>query len=197
MEVKVFDELLKEMKKLERGVQITLDFEGDENGYIDRICPSDECGTHFKVSGEDLRDSTNEIFYCPLCRFDAESSEWNTPEQVKYIQDAATAYLQKQFGQALQKDSRKFNARQNRNDFIQLSFSYKPGYIPTPVPAEATELMTQDFVCEKCNFRYSSIGAAFFCPACGHNSVLDTFSRNCAENDCCDSNNPSSNYGFC
>jgi hypothetical protein len=173
----VFDEFLKEVQRLESGVQLTLDFEADENGYIDRICPSDECGTHFKVSGEDFRDRTSDIFYCPLCRFDAEPSEWNTPEQLEYIQNTATAYLQEQFGQALQKDALKFNARQSRNDFIQLSFSYKPGHIPTPVPAEATELMTQVFVCEKCNFRYSSIGAAFFCPACGYNSVLDTFSN--------------------
>jgi hypothetical protein len=30
-------------------------------------------------------------------------------------------------------------------------------------------------VCEVCGCRYASIGAAFFCPACGHNSARSTF----------------------
>ena len=58
-----------------------------------------------------------------------------------------------------------------------MNMSYRPGSIPIPVPAEATDVMTQEFACDECNCRYSSIGAAFFCPSCGHNSVLDTFAN--------------------
>jgi hypothetical protein len=39
------------------------------------------------------------------------------------------------------------------------------------------EIMEQAFACEICSCRYTSIGAAFFCPACGHNSAISTFSQ--------------------
>lgn len=173
----MFDDVLRKLKQLER-VQVPIQLKLDDNGYLDRVCPSDECGTNFKVMFEDWRDIVrDEEVFCPLCRHDAESTEWNTPEQAEYIQNAATAYVQKQLGQAFKSDSRKFNRSQDRNSFIQMSMSYKPAHIPIPVPANAADIMTQEFQCVECKCRYSSIGAAFFCPSCGHNSVLDTFAN--------------------
>lgn len=172
----MFDDVMRRLRQLERGVQAPIQLELDDNGYLDRVCPSDECKTHFKVMFDDWRDIVrDEEVFCPLCRHDAESSEWNTPDQSEYIQNAAHAYLQKQLGQAFKSDSRRFNRSQSRNSFIKMSMSYKPGRIPIPVPANATDIMTQEFQCDKCNCRYSSVGAAFFCPSCGHNSVLETF----------------------
>lgn len=173
----MFDDLLRELKRLEDGVKISIDLEIDDNGYLDRRCSSPECGSNFKVMFDDWRNIVqDEIVYCPLCRHDATSSEWNTPEQDRYIKEHATAYMQQQIGRALTNDSRQFNSRQtNRKSLIKLSMSYRPGHIPIPVPASASDIMTQEFTCEECNCRYSSVGAAFFCPACGHNSILETF----------------------
>ena len=174
----MFDDVLRKLRDLERGVQISIDLEIDDNGYLDRLCPSDECGVNFKVMFEDWRDIVrDEEVFCPLCRHDAESGDWNTPEQAEDIQEQATAYVQKQLGQAFRSDSRRFNRSQPRNSFINMSMSYKPGHIPIPVPASAADLMTQEFACDECSCRYSSVGAAFFCPSCGHNSVLDTFAN--------------------
>jgi hypothetical protein len=177
-EVIMFDDVIRELRNLERGVQVSIELAVDENGYLDRLCPSDECGTHFKVMAKDWRDIVrDEVAYCPMCRHDAKGSDWNTPEQIAFIEKTGLAYLQKQLGRAFQNDSRKFNSSQKRNSFISMSMSYQPGRIPTPIPAEATDVMTQEFACEECNCRYSSIGAAFFCPSCGHNSVLETFAN--------------------
>ena len=174
----MFEDVLQELRNLERGVQIQIDLELDDNGYLDRRCPSDECGAHFKVMFDDWRDIVrDEVVYCPLCRHDAESSEWNTPEQAKYIKNAATTYVHNRLGRAFQADARRFNSRQSRNSFIQMNMSYRPGHIPTIPMTKATDVMTQEFKCDECNCRYSSIGAAFFCPSCGHNSVLDTFAN--------------------
>lgn len=174
----MFDDVLRKLRQLESGVQVPIELEVDDNGYLDRVCPSDECCTNFKVMFEDWRDIIrDEEVFCPLCRHDAKSTEWNTPEQEKYIEQATTAYVEKQLGQAFQSDTRRFNRSQDRNSFIKMSMSYKPGHIPVPVPANAADIMTQVFTCDECNCRYSSIGAAFFCPSCGHNSVLDTFAN--------------------
>lgn len=172
----MFDDVLRELRRLEGGVKVQVNLEIDDNGYLDRLCPSEECDTHFKVMFEDWRNIVrDEVVYCPLCRHDAKASDWNTQEQSRYIQELATSYLQNQLGQALQSDSQRFNSRQHRNTLIQMSLLYRPGHIPIPVPASATDIMTQEFRCSECNCRYSSIGAAFFCPSCGHNSILDTF----------------------
>lgn len=43
------------------------------------------------------------------------------------------------------------------------------------MPIDAAELMLQRYDCEECSCRYAAIGAAFFCPACGHNSARSAF----------------------
>jgi uncharacterized Zn finger protein (UPF0148 family) len=58
---------------------------------------------------------------------------------------------------------------------IGVSLSFSPGRIPPVIVARASEAMRQDFTCETCGFRFASVGASFFCPACGHNSALTTF----------------------
>jgi ribosomal protein L37AE/L43A len=58
--------------------------------------------------------------------------------------------------------------------------SYEPGARPVLMPPEAAEQMRQKFECEQCSCHYSSVGAAFFCPACGHNSSRSTFDQTVA-----------------
>ena len=72
----MFDEVLRNARKLERAVNISIRLEVDENGYFDRVCPSRECRTLFKVKFEDWRDIVrDEIVFCPLCRLDAKATE--------------------------------------------------------------------------------------------------------------------------
>lgn len=174
----MFDDVLRKLRQLEHGARVSIDLELDDKGYFDCKCPSDDCGINFKVMFEDWRNIVrDEEVFCPLCRHDDKASEWNTPEQTEYIQKIASAYIQKELGQAFQSDARRFNRLQDRNSFVKMSMPYKPGHIPVPVPANAADIMTQEFTCEECACRYASIGAAFFCPSCGHNSILDTFAN--------------------
>ena len=43
------------------------------------------------------------------------------------------------------------------------------------IPIKAAEQMQLEIRCEECDTRFSVIGSAYFCPACGHNSVDRTF----------------------
>jgi len=70
-----------------------------------------------------------------------------------------------------------FNRSQPPGGLIKMSMTVEPGEsYSIRVTPQAAELMNQEFVCEKCECKYSAIGAAFFCPACGHNSALSMFS---------------------
>jgi len=48
------------------------------------------------------------------------------------------------------------------------------------LPPSALEAMTLRLTCEACQCRSTVVGAAFFCPACGHNSAEQTFSQSLA-----------------
>lgn len=173
----MFDHLLRELKKFEQGVSVPINFPLDEAGYFDRRCPSAECQFVFKVLWEDWRDKVSaDHVYCPLCRHDEPATEWHTDDQIEYIKSSARAYLQDAIGKAMQENTRRFN-QQPKRGFIQLSLSYKPGARVSILPLEAADAMQQRLTCEVCACHYAVIGAAFFCPACGHNSVVATFDQ--------------------
>tara|TARA_B100000315_G_scaffold128322_2_gene117997 strand:- start:2680 stop:3690 length:1011 start_codon:yes stop_codon:yes gene_type:complete len=172
----MFDDVIREIRRLERGVQISIEFDIDGDGFIDRVCPSSQCNVDFKILLDDWSDKVrDEVVYCPICRFEAESSEWYTPEQQEYIERAAYRYFQQRLDKAFSQSTRRFNRSQPSSAFIKVSMSYRPSPLPILIPAEASEIMCQQSTCEECGCRYSSIGAAFFCPACGHNSAASTF----------------------
>ena len=90
----MFDELLRKASELEQGVRIAIDIPLDEKGYFDRECPNEECQAEFKVLFEDWKEKVrDEVAYCPICRYECPSTEWNTKPQVEYIQNAAMAHL--------------------------------------------------------------------------------------------------------
>lgn len=173
----MFDHLIRELKKLDQGTQLPINFPLDEAGYFDRRCPSSECLFGFKVLFNDWKEKvSDDHVYCPLCRADQPATEWNTDEQAEYIKATALAYVQGVINDALEENARQFN-RQQKPGFIQLSLSVKPGDPPIIYPIDAAGVMQQQLACEVCDCHYSVIGAAFFCPACGHNSVVATFNQ--------------------
>lgn len=173
----MFDKLLKELKKLEHGVKIPVKLPLDDEGYLDRECHAETCHAEFKVLFQDWGEKASaEKVYCPICRHEASSGEWNTDEQHEYLNTVAITHMQDIVHSALTEDAQRFN-RAQRPGFIQISMSAKRGARPTIVPVEAAKAMRQQFTCEVCGCRYASIGAAFFCPACGHNSAVATFNQ--------------------
>jgi uncharacterized Zn finger protein (UPF0148 family) len=172
----MFDELKRMARELERGVRVPIQIPLDDKGYFDLRCPSDECGAEFKVLFADWKEKVRDgAAFCPVCRHAAPATEWNTPPQMKYIKKAATAHVQRKVGDALRRDAERFNRSQRRGGLISMWMSFKPGHSPIAVPPGAAETLRQDFICEACGCRYSSVGAAFFCPVCGHNSAGSTF----------------------
>lgn len=175
----MFDNILRELKKIEEsgGISIPIQIPIDKDGYFDRQCPSDVCQVNFKVLLEDWKHKLIDAqAFCPICREEAKATEWNTPEQCEYIRQVGLSHIKSILEPALSQDATDFNRRQ-RPGFITISMSYKPGAPMLIVPISAAEELSQKFTCEQCGCRYSSLGAAFFCPACGHNSAESTFAQ--------------------
>lgn len=175
----MFETMLRELRELDKdrgGVSVPIQMPLDGEGYFDRQCPSTNCQAGFKVLFADWRDKVSDArVFCPICREEAESGQWNTPVQVGYLKQVAIRFAQGIVNDAMDRDAREFN-RQQRPGFIQISLSFRPGDPILVVPIAAAEELRQKFTCKECGCRYSSLGAAFFCPACGHNSAETTYS---------------------
>lgn len=168
----MFDDVLRQLRNLENPQTIRIPMPVDDNGYLDRICPSPECQTSFKVLLTDWNDKVpDEQAWCAICGYSAKPSMFTTAEQQEYVNAHALRHVQSQLDAAF----RRATPRTQKAGFIQMRLTYKPGAPVVVVPYEATTVLSQQSACELCDCRYASLGAAFFCPACGHNSALTTF----------------------
>jgi len=172
----MFENILRELQRV-NGAKVSVPIEADQEGYLDKECPSESCRFTFKVKEEDWRNLfKDEAVYCPLCRHEANADSWWTTEQLEHTKKQAMKVLEGRIGRALDTDAREFNSKQPRNSFIKMSMKvngFKPYPLLLPIPAK--ELMERKIQCDKCGTRYSVIGSAYFCPCCGHNSVERTF----------------------
>ncbi len=168
----MFDDLLRQIAKIPSEQVISISLQLDDDGFFDRRCPAAECGAAFKVLFEDWKSKVpDEFAWCAICGERSDPQDFNTPEQAEYIKAQALAHITGQLDTAM-RSARKPTVR---SGFLSMTWSYKPGTRPLVVPAEAEPVMTQRSTCEACGCRYASIGAAFFCPACGHNSAKSMF----------------------
>jgi len=172
----MFEDLIKELERM-NGQSVSVPIESDEKGYIDKQCPNEDCEFIFKVNEEDWKNIfKDEAVWCPLCRHEATADQWFTNEQVEHARAEALAVVKGKIHNVLRSDAQKFNRRQPKNGFISMSMKVNGGPKRThTIPAKAAELMQLEIRCEKCDSRFAVIGSAYFCPACGHNSVTRTF----------------------
>jgi len=173
----MFEKLLKELKELERTTQISVPIQSDEDGYMDRECPNEDCLFQFKVYETDWEELfKDEKVFCPLCRHEAKSDAWFTTEHIEQAKEQAIKHIHGRIDKALEQGARDFNSKQSRNSFIKMSGKVtgtKPMHYIIPVPSK--EEMQLKIQCKICNSKYAVIGSAFFCPCCGHNSAEETF----------------------
>jgi hypothetical protein len=167
----VFDDVLRGLNRMATGQVVQVKVSLDDDGYYDRSCPASECGTAFKVLFADWRDKVpDERAFCAVCGELAEPSAFNTEAQNRYLQQQAIAHIQGQLDDVF----RRATPRTQRTGFLEMTLTYRPGARPVILPASAAPILQQRSECEACGCRYASLGAAFFCPACGHNSAKST-----------------------
>ena len=122
----------------------------DKNGMIDKQCPRSECSSFFKVNSEDWKNIVkDDEVYCPFCRYKATASEYLPKEQRKELVNSIRKSI--------------MNHWYHGNSIAQ--------NIASLITQEEYEL---NIICDNCQVRFSVIGAAYFCPNCGCNSVEKT-----------------------
>ncbi len=83
-------------------------------------------------------------------------------------------------GNALERDAARWNRRQPRDSFISITMKVDSQPQQVALPPTAAEPMRLKIACPVCECRYAVIGAAYFCPSCGHNSADQVFAQTIA-----------------
>ena len=174
----MFENMLRELAGMGDEVTVQVPVSHDAEGYLDRECPAETCLFAFKVFGDDWSNLVrDEAVHCPMCRHEAPSDQWLTRAQVQEAQEFAFSHVKARLGDAMRMDARQQNASQRPGSFLNITMDVQ-GPPPDPMdPLSSTEPMRLRAACEACACRYSYIGSAFFCPACGHNSAAGTFGQ--------------------
>ena len=173
----MFEDLIGKLEALD-GQQLSVSIPADPEGYFDRACPSDVCLFEFKIHENDWRDKVrDEEVFCPFCRHGAPADEWWTEAQIEHAQKKALGQISGELNSAMRRDADRWKRRQPRDSFTRMTMSVKDRPTHMALPPAAAEPMQLKVMCPACECRYAVIGAAYFCPACGHNAVSRDFSR--------------------
>jgi uncharacterized Zn finger protein (UPF0148 family) len=122
----------------------------DANGMIDRQCPKNDCQSYFKVNSEDWKNIVkDEEVFCPICRNNSPANEYIPKAQQKEIVSGI-------------------------RNLIMDNWHHGTPMSQNIAPIQSIEEFELNIDCENCKTRFSVIGAAFFCPCCGYNSVERT-----------------------
>ncbi len=176
----MFDELLRTLRQFEkpRSISIPMKIEADADGYVHKECPSETCRFSFKIRDDDWRDKVrDEEVFCPFCGHPAPAKSWYTTEQVEWAKQAAFTKFKGLINKAMKQDASNWNRRQPRNAFLSITLRVNDSPQEVLLPVAATDPMRLKIACEACGCRYSVIGSAYFCPACGHNSAEHLFDQ--------------------
>ena len=177
----MFEETIRALRKLDGTTSIPVSISSDQKGCFDRECPSEECQFQFTVLMESWKAKVrDEEIFCPFCGHTADATEWNTEEQIEHLKQAAIAHLRSTMGTALRRDADCWNRRQPRNSSISMTMKVDSRPQQVALPPAAAEPMRLKIVCPACECRYAVIGAAYFCPSCGHNAADQVFAQTIA-----------------
>lgn len=159
-------------------MNISVTIQSDEKGYFDRECPNEECLYTFKVLMKDWDTiKANDAAHCPLCGHIDTSDKWWTQEQLDQMQKIAADWAMDYVLGELDKSFKKLERSTRNNKFIKIKYkpSRRASFQNSPVGQR--EEWATEICCEKCGTHYSVIGAAYFCPCCGFNSAVNSYTN--------------------
>lgn len=157
-------------------MSITIPIEPDAKGYWDRECPSEQCRYRFKVHVDDWKQQIGGDVFCPQCRGASNHDQWFTPEQIEVAKAHAVQEINQLLLGSLAQEADQFN-RQQQHGLIRLSMHVTVPERRDLPPLPSSDAYRLEISCEHCQFRFSVLGSAFFCPCCGRSSVERSFNQ--------------------
>lgn len=157
------------------GNQISVSIPKDEEGYLGRECPQENCLGYFKIKPGTGLSGADLPCVCPYCGYKGPTNTFWTQEQIKYAKSVAM----KKIGDALRADLKKleFESKPQGSFGIGISMKFKPGK-PNPIFQYREKQLETNIVCNNCTLHYSVYGLFTFCPDCGDHNSLQILQKN-------------------
>lgn len=149
------------------GNTISVPIKPDEDGFLGRECPVEECLGYFKITpGTGI--SGPAPCHCPYCGHQGDSQTFWTKEQLEY----AKSVVIRQVTDAFFKDLKSMEFEHKPRGGFGIGISMKVSRsAPMPVRYYREKQLETEVVCDSCTLRYAIYGVFGWCPDCGaHNS---------------------------
>lgn len=154
--------------------QMSITMPKDEDGRVARECQNSLCSPgYFKVTPGTGLTGEQDVVYCPYCRYEAESSDFTTQEQIRYAKDVALREAQSGIDGMI-KDTLGLGPSGRKKmggGFISMEMTYKPS-TPRHVRRPYEDEVRRDVVCPHCALDQTVFGLATWCSDCGKDIYL-------------------------
>ena len=156
------------------GNQFSIPITADEDGYLGRECPQDECLGYFKITpGTGIQGPSP--CHCPYCGHSGDSKTFFTQEQIDY----ARSVVIRQVSDAIHKDLKtlEFDHKPRGSFGIGISMKVTQGQ-RRPIQHYREKELETHVVCNQCSLRYAIYGVFGWCPDCGAHNSLQILAKN-------------------
>jgi hypothetical protein len=150
------------------GSQFSVPIAADEEDYLGRECPIQDCLGYFKITlGTGVKGPAP--CYCPYCGHKGESDTFFTREQIDY----ARSVVLREVTNAIHKDLKSLEFEHKPRGLFGIGFSLKvKESVLLPIRYYREKDLETAITCDSCTLRYAIYGVFGWCPDCGvHNSL--------------------------
>lgn len=156
------------------GNQVSIPIHPDEDGYVGRECPIEDCLGYFTITpGTGVKSS--DPCFCPYCGFSGKSSAFFTQEQIEY----ARSVVMRQVMDALTADLKSLEFEHKPRGAFGIGIGLKvqsSGHVPIRYYRE--KHLETEVVRDSCSLRYAIYGVFGWCPDCGIHNSLQILTKN-------------------
>jgi hypothetical protein len=156
------------------GNQFSIPITADEDGYLGRECPQDECLGYFKITpGTGIQGPSP--CHCPYCGHSGDSKTFFTQEQIDY----ARSVVIRQVSDAIHKDLKTLEFDHKPRGSFGIGISMKVTQSQRrPIQYYREKELETHVVCNQCSLRYAIYGVFGWCPDCGAHNSLQILAKN-------------------
>jgi hypothetical protein len=150
------------------GSQFSIPITADDDGYLGRECPVQDCLGYFKITpGTGVKGPAP--CYCAYCGHKGESNTFFTQEQIEY----AKSVVLRKVTDALHEDLKSLEFEHKPRGVFGIGLSLKvKASAPLPIRYYREKELETAITCDGCTLRYAIYGVFGWCPDCGvHNSL--------------------------
>ena len=150
------------------GTQFSIPITADDDGYLGRECPVQDCLGYFKITpGTGVKGPAP--CFCPYCGHKGESNTFFTQEQIEY----AKSVVLRKVTDALHKDLKSLEFEHKPQGLFGIGLSLKvQRSAPLPIRYYREKELETAITCDNCTLRYAIYGVFGWCSDCGvHNSL--------------------------